>query len=125
MLSRLSGSAGSNCQTVGLRTDVRAGSLAAGNFEQARQQYADAKGGKPVSVFLYAIPEHSTSMPGVSVTLESLTSGASTTQTFRSVEDAESWKYYPVFLPIPAPGSWRITMTAGPDRGCFQVTFSR
>jgi len=30
--------------------------------------------------------------------------------------------FYPSAVPVPAPGSWRLTARAGPDRGCFVVT---
>lgn len=32
--------------------------------------------------------------------------------------------FYPSAIPIPAPGTWELTASTGPNRGCFIVTFS-
>ena len=31
--------------------------------------------------------------------------------------------FYPSAIPIPVPGTWELTASAGPNRGCFIVTF--
>ena len=31
--------------------------------------------------------------------------------------------FYPSGVPIPVPGTWELVATAGPNRGCFIVTF--
>ncbi len=124
VLSAIPGNA-SGCVVVGTRADVRSGGIAAGNFAGARREYAGQAGGAGArTVSLYVIPKHAKKMPGLSVRMAPV-SGDGSARTVRTsaAETANSWSYYPLTLPVPASGVWRLSMTAGPDTGCFEVSF--
>jgi len=95
-----------------------------GNFQAARKSYKSQVGHaqQPVVNF-YVIPKHR-SMPGVHITMTSTTTKTKArTVTSKAVESADTWEYYSVQLPVPASGTWRLEVTSGSDRGCFNVTF--
>jgi hypothetical protein len=124
VLAALPGAA-SGCVAVGSKTDVRSGAMAAGNFASARKEYASQpKGPEDPVVTLYAIPQDAKAMPGLTVTMKRL-SGSEPARTVRSTssETANSWSYYNVRLPVSAAGTWRLTMAAGSNKGCFDVSF--
>lgn len=121
VLNRLPGSASSSCATVGTQTDVRSGSLAVGNFAEARAAVAKgAANGAEVS--FYVVPADGAAMPGVRLKATSPT-GAVRTVSSTQVEQADTWYYYRVALPVRDRGSWRLEFTAGGDTGCYRVTF--
>jgi len=124
ILDSLPGSASSACAVVGQRSDVRAGSVAVGNFVTARKQYsADARKSKTPTVFLYVIPEHAAHLRTVTVLVEPTGAGSSRTVSSKAIEDADTSRYFTVNLPVPAPGRYRLTMQSGSDKGCVYVTF--
>ncbi|MER7073571.1 hypothetical protein [Terrabacter sp. NPDC000476] len=106
---------------MGTQTDVRSGSLAVGNFAQARA--AVAKGAvNGAEVSFYVVPADGAAMPGVRLKATSPT-GAVRTVSSTQVEQADTWYYYRVALPVRDRGSWRLEFTAGADTGCYRVTF--
>jgi hypothetical protein len=125
VLSSLPGSAKSGCVAVGKRTDVRSGSMAAGNFETARKQFTDQAGSVPApTVNLYLIPADARSLSKVTLTLEQVGGQhLKRSVTSTSVQDAEQWKYFSVQTSVPAAGTWRLRATSGASTGCFEVTF--
>jgi hypothetical protein len=125
VLDSLPGSRSATCAVVGPRTDVRAGTMAAGNFQVARRKYASEAGHMEApEVFLYVIPQRAKHLHKVTVSVDPA-SGPPHTVTSTSVERADVWRYFAVNLPIPGAGAYRLTMVSGPNRGCFDVTFSR
>ena len=121
VLDRLPGTASTGCVSVGKQADVRSGSIAVGNFTEARS--AVAKGGvNGAEVNLYVIPAHAGSMTGVRLKATSPT-GSVRTITSKQVAQAEEWSYYRVVLPVRGGGTWRLEFDAGKDSGCFTVAF--
>ena len=124
VLDALDGSASAGCARVGDAGDLRSGSVAMGNFSRARTEFADQVGSaeQPV-VHLYVIPEHTRGTSGLDLRLAPADGGGSTTVRVRRLESADVWKYYPVAVNVPGPGTYRLTAVSGPDRGCFLVEF--
>jgi hypothetical protein len=126
VLENLAGSTGSGCAVVGGKSDVRAGSLAIGNFVDMRRSYTvQARDKSQPEVSMYVIPQHVKPEAGVSVLLESLQGKGRRTVRVSSAQTAGDWRYYQVNVAVPASGPWRITAVSGNDRGCFEVTFGR
>ncbi len=123
VLKTLPGSSSSKCVAVGSRRDVRSGSLAAGNFAQARTQYRTIKNQELPTVSLYVIPQSSKTMPTLKVKVTTA-SGSSTTVTSTSVGDADKWRYYNVQVPVAKPGTYHLHASAGANHGCFTVVFT-
>lgn len=121
VLNRLPGTANTGCVTVGQQADVRSGSIAVGNFTEART--AVTKGGvNGADVNFYVIPADTGSMPGVQLKATSPT-GSVRTVTSKQVGQAEEWSYYRVVLPVGGGGTWRLEFQAGKNSGCFMVAF--
>lgn len=121
VLNRLPGTASPGCVAVGKQTDVRSGSIAVGNFVEARTNVT--KGGvNGAEVNFYVIPADAGSMPGVQLKATSPT-GSVRTVTSKQVEQAEQWSYYRIVLPVRGSGTWRLDFKAGKDSGCFTVVF--
>lgn len=126
VLNSLPGSSAPSCATVGSRTDVRAGSIAAGNFVVARKKFKSELGRTEVpSVFLYVIPQHAKGTHTLRVTVQPRAGGAAHTVRSTSLEQADQWHYFALDLPVPAPGTYRLRMNAGQNSGCFDVTFTQ
>jgi hypothetical protein len=126
VLASLPGSTSSSCESVGSHTDLRSGSIAAGNFAHARAQYTEtAATTEAPQVDLYVIPRQAAKLTSVTITVDPTGNGPTTTLTSKSVEQADAWSYFAVQLPVPAPGNYQLTMVSGPDRGCFLLTFSK
>ena len=127
VLDSLPGNAKPGCVEVGDRSDLRSGAIAAGNFADARAQYASNAGSQEQpEVHLYVIPQHAKQLHSVTVTMEPMSRAAKrSTVTSRSVEQADVWTYFSVHIPVPAPGEYRIRMVAGADQGCFVVDFAK
>ena len=124
VLASLPGDPSGDCVEVGDLRDVRSGTMAAGNFATARQQFADQVGTKSQpTVFLYLIPSDSRKPGAVSVRLQQVPSGPERTIKSDVMATADRWRYFPVNLSIPAEGTWRITATTRKAKGCFLVTF--
>ena len=121
VLNRLPGSANAGCVTVGQQADVRSGSIAVGNFTEART--AVTKGGvNGADVNFYVIPADSGSMTGVQLKATSPT-GSVRTVTSKQMGQADEWSYYRVVLPVRGGGTWRLEFQAGKNSGCFMVAF--
>jgi hypothetical protein len=122
VLDSLPGNTSEKCVAVGKRTDVRSGSMAAGNFAQARQSFRSATGPDPATVHLYFVPEQSGASPTLTVTMTSPDGGKATVSS-NQVETANTWSYYSVELPVPSSGTWMLHARAGTNRGCFKIRF--
>jgi hypothetical protein len=115
---------GGTCVAVGGRTDVRSGTMAAGNFVTARKAFADqVRIKEQPSVPLYLIPSNVKGLKTVTVKLRSTSGGTGRTVSSDRQDYADDWLYFPVDLNIPSRGTWEITATAGTNTGCFSVTF--
>lgn len=125
VLNSLPGAKTASCVTVGTRSDVRSGPIAMGNFAEQRAAFHKSKGAYDAAqLFFYVIPQ---TMNAEKVTVQFTpvsSKGKSQTVTSGQVESAGRWKYYPIHVTNPAPGTWRITATAGAEHGCFVVTFT-
>jgi hypothetical protein len=126
VLAGIPGSTSTACENVGSHTDLRSGSIAAGNFAHARAQYTQTAATTPVPALdLYVIPQHAAELTTLTITIDPTGAGPTKTLTSKSVEQADAWSYFAVQLPVPAPGGYQLTMVSGPDRGCFLITFSK
>jgi hypothetical protein len=126
VLARLPGSDSGQCVSVGDRRDVRSGGIAAGPFDTAREGYGTSiqPGLSRRTVRLYWIPEHSESMPGLTVRMQRLQPDPGSAQTIRQQDwaDADQWRFYDTNLEFPSAGTYRLRVTAGQDSGCFDLT---
>jgi hypothetical protein len=126
VLSRIPGDAAGGCVAVGDRRDVRSGGIVAGPFDTAREGYGTRiqPGLSRRTVRLYWIPEHSASMPGLTLQMRRLQPDAGAGQTIRKQDwaDADQWRFYDTNLEFPSGGTWRLRASAGRDSGCFDVT---
>ena len=126
VLKSLPGSAAATCAVVGTHSDLRSGSVAVGNFVVARKKYSDEVATTEVpEVFLYVIPQDAKSMRSVTVTVDPTGTGPTRQVTSKSVEQADAWTYFAVNIPVYAPGSYRLTMVSGANKGCFDVSFAK
>lgn len=124
VLVSLPGKQGPGCVAAGDQRDVRSGALAMGDFAQALAQFRRTKGAYDAAPSnFYVIPQDRDARRVV-VTLTPLTGpGAPIRVVSRQVEDAAQWRYFPISVKIPSPGTWRFTVTAGGQRGCFEADF--
>lgn len=120
VLETLPGSQGPGCVAVRNQMTVRAGGLAMGNFQQARQQFR--AGQEDNSLYFYVIPRHAGSMQGAYVRA-SQPGAAPATYESTSTSSANEWKYYAINVSITSPGTWTFRVSADQDRGCFVVDF--
>jgi hypothetical protein len=126
VLNSLPGHASASCATVGTNSDIRSGSIAAGNFQEARKQYAtDIKTTETPQLNLYVIPQNARGMRKLTVTVDPPGSGPNQTVTSNQVEEADQWRYFALVLPVRDPGAYQLSMTSGANHGCFDVTFSK
>jgi hypothetical protein len=120
------GSAGYSCVRVGGHRDVRSGGFLAGPFGFDEQYFAAVyrQYGRRTELKVYWIPLHVGHMTALTVQA-SLAGGATVTRTTNRGQIAAGGKavFYPSAVPIPVPGTWRLTARAGANRGCFVVTF--
>ena len=124
VLNDMPGPTKSKCVVVGDRSDVRSGSLAMGNFANARKAFRAAKNvyEAPPSSF-YVIPK-SVNGTRVVVTAKNV-SGKVDPVTVKStqVEEAAQWKYFPVELQLTASGTWQFEVEVNKTHGCFVAKF--
>lgn len=126
VLKSLPGSPSATCVAVAKHTTVRAGSIAAGNFQTARQSFSSQFGTTEVpQLNLYVIPKHAKAMKKLTVTVKPLGGGKAETVSSTQVEKADQWRYYAVELPVVSPGEYRLSMVSGADKGCFNITFAK
>lgn len=121
VLDTLPGSGKGGCVRVRSDMTVRSGDLAMGDFQHARQQFAQNQT-QNNSLYFFVIPQHAGTMKGA--TVKASKPGAAP-KTFRSdsASSADQWKYYAINLSLTAPGTWTFQVQAGQDRGCFVADF--
>lgn len=125
VLNSLPGSAGSGCVVVGSNRDMRAGTIAVGNFVDARKKFAaEARSKEQPEISLYVIPRTSAKLDRATVSLAPAGGGKATNVTSKAVEQADIYSYFAVNVPVPGPGAYRLTVTSGSDTGCFTVKFA-
>ena len=119
----LPGSVAARCVEVGNHGNVRSGGFVAGNFRSDIETFASVVK-QPKEVKIYWIPLHVGTMPALTV-LEVHVGFPHTIRTtvWREVAANPGVVFYPSATPVPVPGTWRLTASAGPNRGCFVVTF--
>jgi hypothetical protein len=122
VLKTLPGEAKSGCVDVGSQRDVRSGTMAAGNFADARTQFS----GSPTSAIpFYFIPADATGDPELVVKLKRLDGSGSGEIRSSQIQTADEWQYYPVMITIPSVGKWQIKASAGTaSSGCWVTDFS-
>jgi len=119
----LPGSVAYRCVEVGNHTNVRSGEFVAGNFRAAKESFANVVK-EPNAVKVYWVPLHVAMMP--KLTVREIHVGhphAVRTTTWRQVGANPGVVFYPSAMPVPVAGTWRLVASAGPNRGCFVVTF--
>jgi hypothetical protein len=120
------GSPADRCVRVGNHRDVRSGGFLAGNFGADEQRFAAAyqQTRRHTAVKIYWIPLHVDHMPELAVQA-TLLPGRTVTRTYHQNQVAAGTDivFYPSGVPIPVPGTWQLTAKAGPNQGCFIVTF--
>jgi hypothetical protein len=117
------GSVAYRCVDVGNHTNVRSGGFVAGDF-QADQKYFASTFKKLKEVKIYWIPLHVGTMPTLTVRETHVSFPQTTrTTTWTQVAANPGVVFYPSATPIPLAGTWRLMASAGPNRGCFVVTF--
>ncbi|MFD5213472.1 hypothetical protein [Microbacterium sp. NPDC058345] len=121
VLDRLPGEAGSGCVAVNDERDVRSGTMAAGNFAEARAQYSDSAESE---MSFYFIPAALEGDPELVIRLTQVNGSGEKEIRSAAIETADEWRFYPVRFAIPEEGTWRIEATAGDEnRGCWEATF--
>ncbi|HEY6935213.1 MAG TPA: hypothetical protein VI452_17575 [Marmoricola sp.] len=95
-----------------------------GDFADARARFLKTKGAYDADPsFFYVIPE-SRDAKRVKVVLTPETGHADAIRVVSDhVEDAAQWKYFPISVKIPTPGTWRFSVTVGAEHGCFDADF--
>ncbi len=120
------GSPAYRCVRVGDHRDVRSGGFLAGNFGADEQLFAATyqQTQRHSQVKIYWIPLHVDHMPELAVQA-TLLPGRTVTRTYsqNQVATAGGDVFYPSGVPIPVPGTWKLAAKAGPNKGCFIVTF--
>lgn len=121
VLAALPGDSSPGCVAVEDERDVRSGSMAAGNFVDARNQFAESPDS---AIPLYFIPEATEGDLELVVELEEVKGSASDVLRSSALQTANQWRYFSVAAKIPKPGVWRITASAGKaNAGCWEVRF--
>jgi hypothetical protein len=126
VLLSLPGQSSTTCLVVGGKSVVHSGSMGAGDFVAARAAYAkNAPSQEVPTVSLYFIPQHAKKLGTLHVQVTPLASGKAKALKTSATDIANVWKYFPMTVPVPSPGQYRLRVTAGADEGCFVVTFAR
>ncbi len=127
VLAQLPGSASASrgCVAVGKRPDVRAGSIAMGNFADARAKFRKAKSAYVAGEsFFYVIPA-SRSAGRVTVTATRLGGGGRVARaSSHHAEQAAQWKYFPINLTLTSSGTWRFRVSTPTASACFDARFT-
>jgi hypothetical protein len=120
------GSSPYRCVRVDHYRDVRSGGFIAGPFgideqlfAQFYQQYRLRN-----EIKVYWIPLYVDHMSTLTVRA-TLLAARSISRTVKQsqVATVSGEVFYPSAVPIPVPGTWELTASAGPNRCCFIVTF--
>jgi hypothetical protein len=129
---RVPGSSSYRCVRVGHYRDVRSGGFLAGPFGVGEQLFAQAyqQYGQRSEVKVYWVPLDVSHMSALTVQATLLAARrVSRTVELGQVATAQlaagsDIVFYPSAIPVPVPGTWKLTASAGPNKGCFIVTFS-
>jgi hypothetical protein len=120
------GSSSYRCVGVGHYRDVRSGGFMAGPFGIDEQLFAEFYQQYRLrnEIKVYWIPLHVDHMTTLTVHA-TLLAAQSMSRTVKQsqVATVSGEVFYPSAVPIPVPGTWELTASAGPNRGCFIVTF--
>jgi hypothetical protein len=120
------GSPSYRCVRVAHYRDVRSGGLLAGPFGIDQRLFAEfyQQYGQRSEIKVYWIPLHVDHMSTLTVHA-TLLATRSISRTIEQSQVAAVGRevFYPSAVPIPLPGTWELTANAGPNRGCFIVTF--
>lgn len=119
------GSPAYRCVRVGDHRAVRSGGFLAGNFGLDEQGFAAAyrQARRRTAEKIYWVPLHAGHMSKLAVQA-TLLPGQLVTWTYQGqAATGGGHVFYPSAVPIPAPGTWKLVARAGPNRGCFIVTF--
>jgi hypothetical protein len=128
---RVPGSSSDRCVRVGRYRDVRSGGFLAGPFGADEQLFTSGyqQHGQRSAIKVLWVPLDVDHMSALTVhaTLLAARSVSRTVQQ-RNVATGQlapgsDVVAYPSAVPIPVPGTWELTASAGPNRGCFIVTF--
>jgi hypothetical protein len=120
------GSSSYRCVDVGHSRNVRSGGILAGPFGVDEQLFAEFyhQYGRRNEIKVYWIPLDVDHMSTLTVHATLLAARSiSRTVELRQVAAEGDDVFYPSAIPIPIPGRWELTASAGPNRGCFIVTF--
>jgi hypothetical protein len=109
------------CASVAGHTDVRSASFIVGNFCAYRRYWR----GTLDTSKLYYVPLHPEGRPPLAVTAQSLDDPAEVVSVVS--EYGPAWGvagafFYATGTVIPHRGRWRLTATAAPNWGCFDLT---
>jgi hypothetical protein len=129
---RVPGSSSDRCVRVDHYRDVRSGGFLAGPFGVGEQLFAQfyRQYGQRSEVKVYWVPLEVDHMSALTVhatllAARSVSRIVELTQVATAQLAAGSdIVFYPSAVPIPLPGTWELTASAGPNKGCFIVTFS-
>jgi hypothetical protein len=108
------------CASVGSRADVRSASFIVGNFNAYRHDWD----GTLDTSKLYYVPLHPEGQPPLAVSAQSLDNPSEVVPVLS--EYSPAWGatgdfFYATGTVLPHRGRWRLTATAGPDWGCFDL----
>lgn len=117
------GNESGDCVTVGRRSRIwRSGEFYAGNFVS----FVDRWDGTLQGSKLYYVPLHpDDSMPSLKVSAERHGGNPEPALHYEFPAYAWSsagWPFYVSGTVLPTAGTWRIVASAGPNKGCFDVT---
>jgi hypothetical protein len=115
------GSTERECVDVADRSNVRSGTFVVGNFASYRQYWS----GTLDTSKLYYVPMNPTGHPPLVVTAQSLDDPTDTVSPLQQA--GEAWGadgdfFYATGTVLPHRGRWRLTVTAGTNWGCFDLT---
>jgi hypothetical protein len=124
VLNALPGNSSHSCGKVGNHTALRAGSMAAGDFQSAQHDFRAGYGkSESVQLNMYVIPQHARHLHKVRATIQPVGGGQARRVTSTSVEQADTSRYFAVQIPLSRPGTYKFTFVTGQDRGCFLASF--
>jgi hypothetical protein len=109
------------CANVAAHTDVRSASFIVGNFNAYRHEW----NGTLDTSKLYYVPLHPEGQPPLSVSAQSLdnpTEVPALLAAYNLAWGATGDFFYATGTVLPHRGRWRLTATAGPNWGCFDLT---
>lgn len=123
VIETLPGDAKAGCVDVGSERDVRSETMAAGNFMEARAQFAASPA---ADISMYFIPSDVSGEPELVVEISKVGGPVADVVRTSSFQTADQWRYYPVRITISESGTWQLKATAGAGNiGCWVVDFGQ